>query len=374
VVLRRPGTLSLHVPSVREFMDSARTISSVGVPAAITNALGPVATALLTGLVARQGAEALAAYGIGARVDALVMMAPFSLAGALSPFIGQNWGAHLVRRVSDGIRSSLRFALIWGVLGAAVLFVAAEPVARVFTDDPKVVDALLIYLRTVPVGYAFLAIAAVASSTFNAVDRAVRSTILSVLRSLVFAVPAAYIGAQIDGLRGIFLGLVVAAVAASLFGVRWLRTLLDPDADLAHELGPELGPDAVPFDVSELLELEAMSIHKVRSSLVGFFVGKREIGHLHDDRLDLPLPLEVGENLVRRGVLDHHAQHPDNGWYSHPLDRGQAAWLLQLGHLLYELRQRGEGDPITQAELDAFTHTDACKAALLDAIGRWEPQ
>ena len=152
---------------------------SVGVPAAITNALGPLAVALITGIVARYGPEALAAYGIGARLDSLVLMIPAAVGGALSPFVGQNWGAHLLARVAEGIRVSLRFGLLWGLGGCLVLIVGGPYIGRFFTTDPKVLADLTIYCQVIPIGYAFISVSSIASSAFNAVDRAVRSTWLS---------------------------------------------------------------------------------------------------------------------------------------------------------------------------------------------------
>ena len=114
ILVRKTELLQFKPLVLSELKCSARQIFSVGIPASITNALGPVAIALITAVVARYGETGLAAYGIGSRIDALVMMAPFAIGGALSPFIGQNWGAHLSGRVSDGIRRSLRFGLYWG--------------------------------------------------------------------------------------------------------------------------------------------------------------------------------------------------------------------------------------------------------------------
>ena len=50
----------------------------------------PVAVALITTVVAVHGDEALAAYGIGARVDALFLWHHLPL-WCLSPFVGQEW-------------------------------------------------------------------------------------------------------------------------------------------------------------------------------------------------------------------------------------------------------------------------------------------
>lgn len=48
-----------------------------------------------------------------------------------------------------------------------------------------------------------------------------------------------------------------------------------------------------------------------------FRVGKREIGHLHGDRVaDLPFPRAVRDELVSRGEASSHHHLPDSGWVS----------------------------------------------------------
>jgi hypothetical protein len=121
--------------------------------------------------------------------------------------------------------------------------------------------------------------------------------------------------------------------------------------------------------------LEDVQLVRVRGGLVGVYVGARELAHLHGDgRLDLPLPVEIGDNLVRLGVASPHPEHPDDGWYTHALrteDAEGALWVLRLAHVLYQMSQRGPGDPVTRAELDAFTVTDPCVAAMTSAAKRW---
>jgi hypothetical protein len=48
-----------------------------------------------------------------------------------------------------------------------------------------------------------------------------------------------------------------------------------------------------------------------------FRLGRKEIGHLHGDRLaDLPFPVKVREQLVAEGRADRHHVLPDSGWVS----------------------------------------------------------
>ena len=199
--------------------------------------------------------------------------------------------------------------------------------------------------------------------------------------------PFAWIGSQVGGLRGLFLGIAIASVVSSLFGVRWLASLPNPNGDTTAEKAPALtlaeaeallqGSRLESAVASALAEVQGLRSGRVRGGRIGVFVGRRELLNIQrDGRSHLPLPVEIGDNLVRRGLLAHHGGQEDTGWYQHRLEGEEDAsglvWVLRLTHLLYELSQRGAGDPITQAELDAFTATEACVASMRAAAERWE--
>ena len=82
--------------------------------------------------------------------------------------------------------------------------------------------------------------------------------------------------------------------------------------------------------------------------------------------------MEVGDNLSRLGMTAPHPLHEDNGWYTSAAEPEQLAWLVKMVHLLHQLSVRGDGDPITQAEMAAFTHTPRCVEALTAAAKRLE--
>ncbi len=378
-------TLELHIPNPRQLLASWRRILQVGIPATITNVLGPIATALLTAIVALHGADAVAGYGIGARVEALVLIAPIALSSGLSPFIGQCWGAHLEARVAEGFRVAVRFSILWG-LGALVLLVPTAPwIAALFSGQPEVQDSIVTYLRVVPIGYAAYSVMMMVSSAFNAMDHALRSTVLSALRSIGLAVPAAWLGSQLLGLTGIFLGLVGASLVTALLGLRWMKMFLDParairveppaeddGAAVLRACEPALQPE-----VSALLEhartLPGVTLHKVHRDAVGFYVDDRQLAHLHaSGHLDLSLPPGLGESLVREGKVAHHRLHDDAGWYTHPFhdqrEVAEAEWLIRLAHALYGLRVAGvAGGPA----LDALALATESQQAVDTAAGRW---
>lgn len=377
-VLKRRRLLDLHWPPLAELLGSWRKIVSVGLPAAITNALGPVAAGIMTALVATHGPEAVAAYGVGSRAEGLLLIAPWGLTSALTPFIGQNWGAHREDRVARAITLSIRFVMVWGVGAWLVLLVVAPSFAGIFTDDPAVIATVVDYLWIVPISYGFSGVVSVASASFNAVDRAVRSTMLSAAKSLGLAVPLAFLGASIAGTRGIFVGIALATAISAGIALVWLRTLTRPHSS-THK--PEearavtsAASTGMQTSIAELLTgLEAIQELVLRPRpirTVGFYVHGRELGHVHlDGRVDLHVPPEVHDVLIAEGRADHHPVHDRACWVTHRLTGGEdaqeAVELVRLSLAIGHLAARGIDDTAAQRELEALGPSDVLREAVL---------
>jgi len=85
---------------------------------------------------------------------------------------------------------------------------------------------------------------------------------------------------------------------------------------------------------------DGVTVSAHRYGGIEFRVGRRELGHLHGDRLaDLPFPVRVRERLVRDGRARPHHILPDSGWVSVPI-RGEddIAGVIALFRMNYERR------------------------------------
>jgi putative MATE family efflux protein len=212
VLDRRLGMLERRRPRLAEMLTSWRMILSVGLPATLTNMLGPLAAGVMTSLIASHGTHAVAAWGVATRIDSLMMIPVFALTAALTPFLGQNWAADRGERVANGMILARRFAVAWGLGGAVLLALFGQHIGGLFSEDAQVIDLVGLALMIVPISYAATGIVAVISAAFNAIDLAVRSTLISALRTLLLAIPLAWIGDQLAGIAGLFGGLVLASL------------------------------------------------------------------------------------------------------------------------------------------------------------------
>lgn len=68
-----------------------------------------------------------------------------------------------------------------------------------------------------------------------------------------------------------------------------------------------------------------------------FRLGRRELGHLHGNRLaDLPFPLLIRDELVAAGRAEPHHIHPESGWVSRFIrDGSDVADVVELFRLNY---------------------------------------
>jgi len=72
-------------------------------------------------------------------------------------------------------------------------------------------------------------------------------------------------------------------------------------------------------------------------------LGKREIGHIHgNEKIDIPFPKRLRDELVAARQVEAHHQQPDSGWVTLPLRTDEdLKWAVVLLRYSYELaRQR----------------------------------
>ena len=67
-----------------------RKILRIGLPAAGANMLTPLAMGILTAIMASYGAAAVAAFGVGARLESIACLVVLALSMTLPPFVSQN--------------------------------------------------------------------------------------------------------------------------------------------------------------------------------------------------------------------------------------------------------------------------------------------
>ena len=130
-------------------------IFEVAIPASLSPLLVVGTILVLTGLVGRFGTEALAGYGIGSRVEFLMIPLIFGIGTAMTSIVGANIGALNIDRAEKvGILGGSTAGFV-SILIGLTLAIFPEAWIQFFTDDIKAFEVTKKYIQIVGPFYIF---------------------------------------------------------------------------------------------------------------------------------------------------------------------------------------------------------------------------
>jgi putative MATE family efflux protein len=123
------------------------SVCRVGLPTAITGMTFSLIYVVLTRTTTRFGTPALAALGIGHRVESWLFMIGVGFGTATAAIVGQNLGADRPDRAERAGWMATGFCTLLGVVAFALEIGMPRQFASLFTSDPAVIAESVKYLR-----------------------------------------------------------------------------------------------------------------------------------------------------------------------------------------------------------------------------------
>jgi len=251
--------IQLTVDDLRLKLATVRKIVRIGLPASVDQSTRALGITVLTAIVAIAGDDAVAAFGIGNRLNSLVFLPAIGLAQGTATVVGQNLGADQAERAERAVyyAAGLIAVVLAGV--AAVAFTFAEPIVAVFIPgEPDVIAIGAQYLYIVAPSFLFLGVYRVTASAFRGSGNTRTAMVFTILSLWVFRVPPAYILlTYFDmGAAGVFWATALSNVATAVVALAWFTRGTwkervveddDPGAGASPEPGIE-GPEAAGAD------------------------------------------------------------------------------------------------------------------------------
>ncbi|RKX40189.1 MAG: MATE family efflux transporter [Verrucomicrobia bacterium] len=206
----RARLIDWHLPHLRELLHSWKRIIILGVPAALTQVLNPVAQGFYIRLAAGVGGvQAVAAMATGTRIEAFIFIIAYSYGIAIVPFVGQNYGARALDRVQHARRISNRLAFIYAGTTLLLLLPTASFVSGWFSEDATVVRLSTLYLLVATLGHAGVYIANWMSQLLNVMGKPAPVMVINISRVFIYIVPLSLLGSRLFGYTGLVVGLAL---------------------------------------------------------------------------------------------------------------------------------------------------------------------
>jgi putative MATE family efflux protein len=224
-LLRGTERIRILVSQVRVNVGVLLRLLRVSLTGILQFAIADVSWIALVRIVSVFGAAALAGYTIAIRILIFVLLPSWGLSNAAATLVGQNLGASQPERAEQSVwRTGLYNVLFLGTVG--VFFViAAEPVIRLFTNDPAVLPLAVACLRILSYGNVGYAYGMVMLQAFNGAGDTVTPTIVNLFGFWLLEIPLAYalaIPAKF-GTTGVYYSIVIAEAAIAAAGVLIFR-------------------------------------------------------------------------------------------------------------------------------------------------------
>jgi putative MATE family efflux protein len=118
-----------------------------GIPPSANMGLMAIGVYIITYFAAPFGQEVVAAYGIGMRIEQIILMPAVGLNVAVLAIVAQNSGGRLYARISETMERSLYYGGVVALFGGMALLLGAERVMEVFSGSADVIRQGAIYLR-----------------------------------------------------------------------------------------------------------------------------------------------------------------------------------------------------------------------------------
>ncbi len=183
-------------------------ILHVAIPSIVSNQIAPVSAAIITWMAAGFGKEAVAALGVAGRLESVATLIFYATAAGGSIFTGQNYGAGNYGRIQEAMEKGSRYAIVWGLIVAALFWFFDQEIPALFDSNPLVIGFTAQYMHWVPISFGAMGAMIVSNAALNAMGKPLQATALILLKAIILYVPLAYLLQKQMGFTGILVALM----------------------------------------------------------------------------------------------------------------------------------------------------------------------
>lgn len=117
-----------------------------GTPSSLNMLTMGFGSIILTYFVSHYGYQAVAGYGIGFRVEQLMLLPALGLSTAVLALVSNNYGAKKFDRVYEIVKTALKYGFMISFFGIAFLLLFGEMISSIFDKDANVIQYSIDYL------------------------------------------------------------------------------------------------------------------------------------------------------------------------------------------------------------------------------------
>lgn len=238
VFLRNQSDIKIHWKLSNIDFSIIKKIFYVGIPQSFSMMMIAFSFMFLNSLVMDIGQNAMTAFTISGRIEQMIMMPIIAIGSAVVTTIGQNAGRGNYKRVRELWKNALLLGFGAVAIMATILFITSPFIYPNFSAVKEVVNYSITQTQLFGFCYLFAVVSMIAFNVFQAVHKPMPGFLLTILRMILIAVPAAYFYVNILdlGMMGVWLGLATGNIVSAILSFFWTNsTLKKVEIEIAAE-------------------------------------------------------------------------------------------------------------------------------------------
>ncbi len=225
------NTKLIHFENIKYFLPHKKIYKDLihqGTPSSMNMLIMSIGSIILMYFVSLYGVKAVAGYGIGFRVEQIMLLPALGLSSAVLSIVSNNFGAKKYDRVQETVTKALKYGFMLSTFGIAFLYIFGKLIIQQFDNDLEVIQYGFDYLVIeVWIFYAYI-ILFICISTLQGIKKPKMILYIALYRQIIAKYLIAYIIVIWFALEYIYLwvGVLLMIYSAAIFAYFYTKNLL----------------------------------------------------------------------------------------------------------------------------------------------------
>jgi putative MATE family efflux protein len=183
-------TPKMFLPDIRVY----KKLAIQALPMSLNMFTMSLGTMLIMYFVSFYGYKTVAAFGIGYRVEQIILLPMLGLNTAVSAIVANNYGAKNFDRISEVITKALKYGYIMSAIGIVFLFFFGKYIIMLFDNDLEVIETAYIYVMIESIIFFAFITLFISNSTLQGIKQPFVIPYVSLYRQIIMPFILLYIG------------------------------------------------------------------------------------------------------------------------------------------------------------------------------------
>ncbi len=200
-------------------------IIRVGLPASLSMVIMAMGQGIFNKILIHYSSQAVAAYQVAGRLDMLIFLPIFAIAGGMTTLVGMFYGAKEIEALNHIIGYGIKSAFSITLIASLFVYVFANTFSSWFTNDQEIIDVSVSFLRLLCLIYPLVAIAITSGRVMQGMGRGLPVLIITIVRVLGISAPLSlYFSFVLNKpIEWNWYAMMIGAGTAFLIAITWVR-------------------------------------------------------------------------------------------------------------------------------------------------------